>query len=61
MYGVASLLDEIFAVLHELLQGHHGVIVNVKFVIGGPCFHSDEHDAGIKLFLENLGKSKEII
>lgn len=30
---VTFLLDEVFPVLHELLQGHHGVIVNVKFVV----------------------------
>ena len=31
--GVAFLLDEVFSVLHELPQGHHGVVVNVELVV----------------------------
>lgn len=51
---VAFLLDEVFSILHELLQRHHGVVVDVELVVSGPCFHGDQHNPCIKLFLENL-------
>lgn len=56
MNGVTLLLDEVFPVFHELLQRHHGVIVDVELVVGGPGFHGDQHDSGIELFPENLRK-----
>ncbi len=54
VHRVAFLLDEVFSILHELLQRHHGVVVDVELVVGRPSFHGNQHNAGVKLFLENL-------
>lgn len=34
VHGVTFLLDEVFSILHELPQCHHGVVVNVELVVG---------------------------
>lgn len=54
---VASLLDEVFAVLHELPQGHDGVVVDVEFVVCRPGFHGNEHDSRVELLPEDLRES----
>lgn len=54
MHRVTFFLDEVFSILHKLPQRHHGVVVNVELVIDGPRFHGNQHNPGIKLFLENL-------
>lgn len=33
LHRVTSLLDEVLTVLHKLFQRHHGVVVNVEFVV----------------------------
>ena len=34
MNRVAFLLDEVFPIFHELLEGHHRVVVDVELVVG---------------------------
>lgn len=33
VHRVTSLLDEVLTILHELFQRHHGVVVNIEFVV----------------------------
>lgn len=54
MHRVTFLLDEVFSILHELPQGHHGVVVNIELVVSWPRFHGNQHNPGAKLLLENL-------
>lgn len=54
VHGVTSLLDEVLTILHELFQRHHGVVVDIEFVVSWPRLHGNQHNAGIKLLLENL-------
>lgn len=54
VHGVTFLLDEVLTILHELPQRHHGVVVDIEFVISRPRLHSNQHDAGVKLLLEDL-------
>lgn len=54
VHWVTSLLDEVLAILHELFQRHHGVVIDIEFVVSWPRLHSNQYNAGIKLLLENL-------
>lgn len=54
VHRVAFLLDEVLTILHELFQRHHGVVVDIEFVVSWPRLHGNQHNAGIKLLLENL-------
>lgn len=51
---VAFLLDEVLPVLHELLERHPGVVIDVELVVYRPGFHGDKHNPGVELFPENL-------
>lgn len=59
MHRVAFLLDEVFAILHELLQRQHGVVIDVELVVGRPRFHGNQHDPGVELLPEDLGKVRK--
>ena len=54
MHRVTLLFDEVSSVLHELLEGHHRVVVDVEPVVSCPGFHGNQHYSCVELFLEKL-------
>lgn len=57
MHRICLGLDEIPAVLHELLKCHHRVVVDVE-VVCCPCFHGNQHNPGVELLFEDLTERK---
>lgn len=53
MHRICLGLDEIPAVLHELLKCHHRVVVDVE-VVCCPRFHGNQHNPGVELLFEDL-------
>ena len=54
VHGVTVLPDPLLPVLHEVAQGHQGVVAHGDHVVQRPRLHGDQHDTCVELFLEDL-------
>lgn len=54
VHGVTVLCQPIAPVLHKLVQGLQGVLSHPDPVLGRPCLHGHQHDAGVELLLVDL-------